>query len=261
MDSKILEIRPLPKNSPNGRICNALTVDLEDWYQSTCDPDAPITERVIRNTHTLLEIFSDCGVTATFFVLGLVCEKFPKLITEILANGHEIATHGFSHRPVNRMSPEEFAEDIKRSIGVIQNVTGAPVHGYRAPDFTIDANSLWALDILAENNIHYDSSIFPISNPRYGIRGWYRFPHQIIIHDNKSIIEYPISTLRLGSFTFPFVGGGYSRLLPSWLAKHGIDKLNQIKQSAVVYVHPYEINPDEINEYGGEIPLRLRITQ
>jgi polysaccharide deacetylase family protein (PEP-CTERM system associated) len=252
---------PMPMGSPDRPVLNALTVDVEDWYQSTYDRDAPIPDRVVRNTLRLLELFEACGVRATCFVLGLVCEKYPQLVGEIQAAGHEVATHGYSHRLVNRMSRQEFAEDLKRSLDLIQSATGAPVYGYRAPDFSIDADSFWALEVLIENGIRYDSSIFPIRNSRYGIRGWYRFPHRIEFDGWGTIIEFPLSTLRIGNYTFPFVGGGYSRLLPGWLSELGIRKLNQAGRSAVVYFHPYEINADEMSELGDKIPFKLRLSQ
>lgn len=252
---------PLPPIPPNEPVLNALTVDVEDWYQSTYDLDAPISDCVVRNTHRLLDLFDEYGVRATFFVLGLVCEKYPPLIAQIKAGGHELATHGYSHRPVNRMSPREFAEDVRRSLDLIQSTAGERVYGYRAPDFSIDAHSLWALEVLIENGLRYDSSIFPIRNARYGIRGWYRFPQRIDFDGRGAIIEFPLSTVRVGGYTLPFVGGGYSRLLPVWLIKLGIRKLNRAGQGAVVYLHPYEFAPDEMDELRAKVPFKVRLSQ
>jgi polysaccharide deacetylase family protein (PEP-CTERM system associated) len=254
-------IKPLPLNSSEGAVLNALTVDVEDWYQSTYDLDAPIPDRVVGNTRALLHLFDECNVRATFFVLGLVCEKYPDLIAEIKAGGHELATHGYSHRPLYGMSRSAFAEDLRRSLDLIQDVTGDPVYGYRAPDFSIDTDTLWALEVLAESGIRYDSSIFPYRNPRYGIRGWYRFPHRIEMNDHKAIIEFPLSTLSLGGYTVPFVGGGYSRLLPAWLIELGVRWLNRTHHCAIVYLHPYEIDTDEMDELKDEVPLKMRLSQ
>lgn len=242
-------------------VYNALTVDVEDWYQSTWDLDAPIPYRVVQNTERLLDLFDECEVKATFFVLGLVCEKYPRLIAEIDARDHELATHGYSHRPVNGMSRTEFAEDVRRSLDLIRDVTGKPVYGYRAPDFTIDLRSLWALEVLVENGIRYDSSVFPVRTPRYGIQGWYRFPHRIGLNGHSTIIEFPLSTLQLGGQPVPFVGGGYSRLLPSWLTELGIRRINRAQQSAVVYLHPYEIDLEEMDHLRARVPFIVRFTQ
>jgi polysaccharide deacetylase family protein (PEP-CTERM system associated) len=248
-------------NTSRSTVVNALTVDVEDWYQSTYDLDAPISDRVVRNTRALLRLFDECNVRATFFVLGLVCQRYPQLIGEISAEGHEVATHGYSHRTLNRISRSAFAEDLQRSLDLIQGVTGEPVKGYRAPDFSIEADTLWALEVLAENGIQYDSSIFPFHSSRYGIRGWYRFPHRIEMDDDRTIIEFPLSTLSPGGHALPFVGGGYSRLLPAWLIEHGIRRLNRACQSAIVYLHPYEIDTEEMVELRDAVPLRTRLSQ
>jgi polysaccharide deacetylase family protein (PEP-CTERM system associated) len=254
-------IRPLQLNTSRSTVVNALTVDVEDWYQSTYDLDAPISDRVAPNTRALLQLFDECNVRATFFVLGLVCEKHPQLIGEIKAAGHELATHGYSHRPLNGMSRSAFAEDLRRSLDLIQGVTGEPILGFRAPDFSIDTHSLWALEVLAENGIRYDSSIFPIRSSRYGIEGWYRFPHRIEMDDSRAIIEFPLSTLSPGGYAVPFVGGGYSRLLPAWLIEFGIRRINQTGQSAIVYLHPNDIDTEEMIELRHKVPLRTRLSQ
>lgn len=254
-------IAPLAMNTSNNGVINALTVDVEDWYQSTYDLTAPIPRRVVDNTHQLLALFDECGVRATFFILGLVCEKYPQLIADIKAQGHELATHGYSHQPVSDMSRREFAEDLRRSIGLIEDVTGERVYGYRAPDFSVNTSSLWALEVMIEHGIRYDSSIFPIRTPRYGIQGWHRFPHQILFDERKAIIEFPLSTLRLGGRVLPFVGGGYSRLLPCQLIELGIRKLNHTRRCAIIYLHPYEINADEMFELKNGVPFSTRLYQ
>lgn len=255
------KIKPLSLNTPGSPVVNALTVDVEDWYQSTYDLDAPISDRVVCNTRALLHLFDECNVRATFFILGLICEKFPHLIGEIKARGHELATHGYSHRPLTSMSRSTFAEDLRRSVGLIQDVTGDRVHGYRAPDFSIQKDTLWALEVLAENGIRYDSSIFPFRNSRYGIGGWCRFPHRIEMDDHGAIIEFPLSTLSPNGHPVPFVGGGYSRLLPGWVIELGIRRLNQTRHSAIVYLHPYEMDTEEMSELRGEVPFRTRLSQ
>ena len=254
-------IKPLKVNASGNGVINALSVDVEDWYQSTCDLNAPISDRVVRNTRALLQLFEECDVRATFFVLGLVCERYPYLIQEIKAGGHELATHGYSHRPLYAMSRSAFGDDIQRSLDLIQDTVGEPIHGYRAPDFSIDEGTLWALEVLAEKGIQYDSSIFPFRNSRYGVRGWYRFPHRIEMDNHQTVIEFPLSTVNLAGHAFPFVGGGYSRLLPVWLIELGIRRLNRTHQRAIVYLHPYEIDTQEMAELRDKVPASTRLSQ
>jgi polysaccharide deacetylase family protein (PEP-CTERM system associated) len=158
---------------------NALTFDLEDWYQSTVDINAQIRDVILRQTVKVLEILADAKAYATFFALGLVAEKFPDLITRIAKEGHEIATHGYKHQLIFTQTPSEFASDLKHSIALLEDITGRRVIGHRAPDFSITEKSLWALDILQEQGILYDSSIFPIKHRRYGINRCQRGIHYI----------------------------------------------------------------------------------
>src|SRR5919108_3782087 len=147
----------------NGRaMLHALTVDVEDWPQSTLDWSLPITERAVRNTHRLLGVLREWNVKGTFFVLGLLAEKFPRLVQEIAAEGHEIASHGYSQKPVFAIGADAFEDELIRSVGLLEDITGERVRGYRAPDFSITERSLWALDILAAHGLEYDSSIFPM---------------------------------------------------------------------------------------------------
>lgn len=251
-----MQFRPL--NKP---VLNAMTIDVEDWFQSTCDLSREISYRVVEDTHKILELFAEFGVKATFFVLGLVCEKYPGLIVSIKEDGHEIATHGYSHEPLYNLSRQALAEDVRKSIDLIQAATGERVYGYRAPDFSVNASTLWALEVLAENGIKYDSSIFPIYNPGYGIPEWYRFPHRIKLNSEHEIIEFPISTLRAFGLNFPFIGGGYSRLFPIWFTKLGARKINYSERPVITYVHPYEVDTAEIADYKEEILGLTRLSQ
>lgn len=252
---------PLSLNFAQQMVPNAMTVDVEDWYQSTLDLCAEITDRVVTNTHQILDLFAEFNVKGTFFVLGLVCEKYPQLVTTIHEAGHEIATHGYSHQPCCRLSRQSFAEDVRKSVNLIQDVIGKKVLGYRAPDFSISLDSLWALEVLAENGIQYDSSIFPIPNPRYGIAKWYRFPHRLKFDSGHEIIEFPISTLRIFGLNFPFVGGGYSRLFPAWFIRFGIGQINRSSQAGIVYLHPYEIDCNEMEELEQVVTGATRLWQ
>jgi polysaccharide deacetylase family protein (PEP-CTERM system associated) len=150
---------------------HALTIDVEDWPQSTLDFSLPITERAARNTRLLLDILRQHDVRATFFVLGLFAERLPDVVAEIAADGHEIGSHGYSHKPVFGIGPAAFADELSRSVALLEEISGQRVVGYRAPDFSITNESLWALDIIADQGLCYDSSIFPYRNSRYGISG------------------------------------------------------------------------------------------
>jgi len=240
---------------------NALSVDVEDWCQSTFDVKAPITGRVYDNTLRLLELFDRKNTKATFFVLGLVAEAFPKLVEEIYDLGHEIATHGYSHQPIFRQSRREFDHDVRRSIELLESITGEKVLGYRAPDFSVVPSTLWALEVLEELRLLYDSSIFPIRNSRYGIPDWPRQPRRLQSGKVKRLIEFPISTLQLGRTNLPFIGGGYTRLWPSWFMAWGIRRVNREGLPVVIYMHPYEINPQEFDTLEVKIPLQQKIHQ
>lgn len=236
---------------------HALTVDVEDWPQSTLDHSLPITDRAVRNTRNLLELFARHEVRGTFFILGLLAEKFHTLVREIAAQGHEIASHGYSHRPVFQIGPKAFRSELHNSVKLLEDITGAPVRGYRAPDFSITDRSLWALDILAEAGIQYDSSVFPVRLRRYGVADAPRRIHRL----PNGLVEVPLSTARWGGRRWPLAGGGYFRLYPYALTRLGIRSLEAEGLPAVMYLHPYEIDPSELRQFAGPVPLRLRITQ
>jgi polysaccharide deacetylase family protein (PEP-CTERM system associated) len=235
-----------PAISPSGRIRNAFTVDVEDYFhveafsgvirQSEWEKYPP---RVERNTHRLLDILDEFGVKGTFFVLGWVAERASGVLQRIVSDGHEIACHGYSHRPLNRMTPEEFRADLRQSKGILENITGHSVSGYRAPTFSITQDNQWALTVLAEEGFLYDSSVFPIHHDRYG---WTSFPRTIVRWEGK-INVFPISTLRVLGVNLPFSGGGYLRVLPYWLIRESFRRVNcRENNSVVLYVHPWEID-------------------
>ena len=238
---------------------NALTIDTEDWPQSSLDFSLPITERAVRNTRSLLDIFrrGPNPVRATFFVLGLLAESFPQIVKEIAADGHEIGTHGYSHKPVFGIGPKAFADELSRSVKLLEDLSGQKVLGYRAPDFSITSDSLWALDILAEQGLLYDSSIFPVRTSRYGIgdasRSAYRLPN--------GLIELPLSTVRWGGRRWPAAGGGYLRLYPYTVTRWAIQSIQADGFPAVVYLHPYEIDPTELDEIEWPVSAKLKLTQ
>jgi len=242
-------------------IKNILTVDLEDWFQWSLELFDGIrdregivrpTGRVVKNAQMLLSILEKYDTRATFFVLGTVAESFPSLISEICGHGHEIATHGYSHKLVYKQSEEEFREDLRMSLHVIESITGDKVWGYRAPYFSITEDSLWALKILREEGLKYDASVFPLKRKLYGVRDI----DKITI---DKIVELPVSKISLFGYEFPFGGGGYLRLYPYGLTKWAIKKLNKQKKAAMVYIHPYEIDTDGLQGdcVGGGIKTEL----
>lgn len=237
-------------------LSNILSFDIEDWFQSTLDNKRPITDRVKNNTESLLAILDDFRVRATFFVQGMVAEKFPELLAAIDNAGHELATHGYSHRPVNKMSKNQFRDELRRSKDSISNVIGKEVIGFRAPDFSIDKKTFWAFPIMRECGIRYDSSIFPVKTRRYGIEGFSMTPVYLKEFD---IFEIPMSTVPIFGRSFPIGGGGYFRLLPFAITDYFIHKMNSRGIRCTTYFHPYELNP---HDFDGElVPFSMRIHQ
>jgi polysaccharide deacetylase family protein (PEP-CTERM system associated) len=232
-------------------IVNAMTVDVEDYFHvSVFDGLIPRHEwasmesRVCANTERILSIFDEEGITATFFVLGWVAERFPRLVRDIAARGHEIASHGFEHRLVYDMTPAAFREDVRRSKALLESAAAAPVLGYRAPSYSVTSRSLWALDVLMEEGFVYDASIFPIHHDRYGIPVSPRHPY--VLQRGASLVEAPASTVRWGPFNLPIAGGGYFRILPYAWTRWGIRRLNDVERlPAIFYLHPWEIDPDQ----------------
>ena len=229
----------------NHPISNALTIDLEDWAQSVLGPQTPITTRVLRNTDRMLNLLARYGVRATFFALGKVCERFPSLLPQIASAGHEIGTHGYGHELLYTMTPDRFRADLERSIDIVASQIGRKPTGYRAPAFSVTRSSMWAGPIMAELGIKYSSSIFPIARKRYGIPDAERFPHR---WENCDLIEFPLTTVRRFGRNFPVAGGGYFRLLPHPVLARAIREVNGQSQPVVVYIHPYELDVNELAE-------------
>jgi polysaccharide deacetylase family protein (PEP-CTERM system associated) len=249
-------MRSGPSNSAPIRA--ALTIDLEDWYQGL---ELPVSawerceSRLAVGITRLLGLFADAGVRATFFVLGPEAERHPELIREIARAGHELATHGWSHEFVYRLTPEVFREELKRSVRVIEDLSGRPVLGHRAPFFSITQQSLWALEILAEQGLRYDSSIFPVRNYRYGIPDAPRWPHAIPTAIGP-IQEFPLTTVRRFGTNVPVAGGAYFRIYPYWFTRWALRSAAAQGggQPLAFYLHPWELDPDH-----PRIPLPRRI--
>jgi polysaccharide deacetylase family protein (PEP-CTERM system associated) len=233
-------------------IVNAMTVDVEDYFQvSAFDDVVPRDQwlqhesRVVANTNRLLELFADAGVRGTFFVLGWVAQQHPDLVRRIAGAGHEVASHGYGHRLVYDLTRQEFTDDVRRSRDVLADITGRRPLGYRAPSFSVTARSLWALDVLLEEGFVYDASIFPIHHDRYGIPTAPRHFHARELALGQ-LWECPSSTVRLGGTNLPVGGGGYFRLLPYAWTRWGMARINRREQQpAIFYLHPWEIDPDQ----------------
>ena len=239
----------------------AFTIDVEDWYQSSIDFDAPITERVVRNVDRVLGLLDDCRVKATFFVQGRVAETFPQMLQCLVKEGHEIQSHGYSHRPLLQMNRKELRMELDRARKTVEDACGVHVSAFRAPDFSIHLENIWALEVLQEAGFRIDSSIFPIRTRRYGISGWEVAPHLIRFQSGAEILEVPVSIWVMRGIRLSIAGGGYFRLLPLSLLKSGLHSILDSQRPAVVYCHPYEFNDSELNSYRSEVSPFFRFSQ
>ena len=235
---------------PSQKVRDVISVDVEDYFHA--EAFAKVVDRsgwdqrisrVEVNTRRILDLFSRLQVRATFFVLGWVAERYPGLVREIAAEGHELACHSYLHRLICKLQPEEFRADTRRAKDLVEQSSGQAIYGYRAPTFCVRADTLWALEILVELGFTYDSSIFPIHHDRYGIPDSPRQPFRILTASGP-IIEYPMTTFRLWSdHNFPVAGGGYLRLLPWWYTQLGLDRARKQHIPVIAYIHPWEIDP------------------
>jgi polysaccharide deacetylase family protein (PEP-CTERM system associated) len=242
---------------------NALSVDLEEWFhvsnfEGLIQPERwdELPSRVADPTHRLLDAFDATASRATFFVLGWIAERQPGLAREIVKRGHEIACHGHRHERVHRLGPERFREDLRRARRAIEDACGVAVRGYRAPSFSIDRSSLWALRILAEEGFAFDSSIFPVRHPRYGIPDFPRQPLRLDLGDGVSIAEFPLTTWRIGGWNVPMAGGAYLRLAPGALFAWAFGRLARSERPTVLYLHPWEVDPEQPRQ---RVSWRIRL--
>ncbi len=233
-------------------VINAMSIDVEEYFHaSALERVAPradwegLPSRVVPTTRRLLELFAARGVRATFFVLGWVAERHPALVRDIASAGHEIASHGYWHQIVYSLTPDAFREDVRRSKGVLEAITGHAVTGYRAPSFSITRQSLWALDVLVEEGYRYDASIFPVRHDRYGIPDAPRHPY-VLTRPAGSVREVPPSTVRVAGQNLAVAGGGYFRLLPYGWTRAGLSWLNRREgRPAIFYLHPWEVDAQQ----------------
>ncbi len=244
---------------------NAFTIDVEDYYQVEAFKPYIAREqwddfdsRVERNTDMILQLLDDKSVTATFFVLGCVAERHPRIVRKIAAGGHEVASHGYSHDLVYRQTPDEFRQETLRSKGILEEQAQSPIKGYRAATYSITRDSLWALDILVEAGFTYDSSIFPIHHDRYGIPDIDPMPHRLNTPDGRQIVEFPISTLNTGAFNLPISGGGYFRLFPYFFTRWALRQRNRSNKGFIFYIHPWEIDREQPIIEGVGLATRFR---
>lgn len=234
------------------RIQNALTIDVEDYFQVAAlaeavdyDDWASMEYRVEANTDRILSLFDEAGVKGTFFTLGWVAERSPEMVKRIAAAGHEVASHGYSHQLIYNQTPEVFREETIRSKKILEDIVQAPVTGYRAASYSITNESRWALDILAEQGFTWDSSIFPVHHDRYGMPGTPRWPHRLTTDKGYELAEFPLSTLKFPGYTLPIAGGGYFRLFPYWFSRMGLGSINRQGKPFVFYLHPWEVDPEQ----------------
>jgi polysaccharide deacetylase family protein (PEP-CTERM system associated) len=230
---------------------NALTIDLEDWFQvsnvshiipfETWDECRP---RLVENTGRLLELLAAHDVRATFFVLGWNARRFPGLVRDIKAAGHEVASHGYAHRLIYEQTPEEFASDLAHATDAIGEACGERPRCYRAPSFSITPESLWAFEVLDAAGMGVDSSVFPIFHERYGFTAAPRLPHRVRVNGTANMVEVPPSTVRFAGRNFPFAGGAYFRLLPQVAVERCCRSLNGRGEPVIFYLHPWELDPD-----------------
>ena len=248
----------------DNRIANGFSVDVEDWFQvgafetviDRADWDG-LETRVERNVDRILALFGEAGVSATFFTLGWVAKRCPKVIRRIAEAGHEVASHGFDHARVFTLDPGKFAEDIRITREILEDASGQAVTGYRAPSFSIDPRSLWAFDVLAAQGYTYSSSVAPVVHDHYGWRDAPRFAFRPVV--GSDMIEIPVTTALLGSRRLAAGGGGFFRVLPYAFSRWAISQVNrEDERPAVFYFHPWEVDPDQPRVSNAHARSKLR---
>jgi polysaccharide deacetylase family protein (PEP-CTERM system associated) len=243
-------------------ICNALTIDVEDYFQvSAFAPYIRRSEwdarecRVERNVDRILGMLAERDVKATFFTLGWVAERYPALVRRIVEGGHELASHGYGHERASDLSREAFHQDVTRAKGLLEDLGGQPVKGYRAPSFSIGVGNLWAFDTLAEAGYIYSSSVYPIQHDHYGMPDSPRFAYRLA----NGVTEVPVTTVRMMNRNLPSSGGGYFRLLPYAWSRWLLRRVNSHdREAAVFYFHPWEIDTGQPRIPGINAKTRFR---
>lgn len=244
-------------------IVNGLSVDVEDWFQvgafehtiARGDWDA-LESRVEANVDLVLDLFAEAGVSATFFVLGWIAERYPALIRRIAEAGHEIASHGYDHARVFTFTPDQFASDIAKAREILEDCSGQKVSGYRAPSFSIDARSKWAFEVLAEQGYCYSSSVAPVVHDHYGWREAPRFAFAPV--SGSDLIEIPVTTAQFAGRRLAAGGGGFFRVLPYGFTRWAVRQVNALGYPAIFYFHPWEVDPNQPRVTNAPMRSRLR---
>ena len=247
---------------PQFEIANALTVDVEDYFQvSALSPHIQraswerIPCRVERNVDSILSLLADARVRATFFTLGWIAERHPALVRRIAAAGHELASHGYGHLRIHEQTEAEFTQDIRRAKALLEDIAGAEVKGYRAPSFSIGKRTLWAFERIAQAGYRYSSSVYPVRHDLYGMPDAPRFPYR----PRADLLEIPVTTALVLGRNLPAGGGGYFRLLPYAVSRALIRRVNEMdRRPAIFYFHPWEIDPGQPRVPGTSLKTRLR---
>ncbi len=246
-----------------GRPVNAMTVDVEDYFQVSAferhirreDWDR-LECRVERNTERILALFDAHGVSATFFMLGWLAERYPQLVRRIVEGGHELASHGYAHVRVTQQQPDEFRGDVLRTKRLLEDISGSPVRGYRAASYSIGAGNLWALDVLREVGYDYSSSIYPI---RHDLYGWPAAPRFAFHYRETGLLEIPVTTVAFFNQKLPCGGGGYFRLFPYAMSRWALRRVNRHdREPCVFYFHPWEIDADQPRQTNLSLKTRFR---
>lgn len=231
---------------------NALTIDVEDYFQVGVFQDRlpaseweSLTPRIERNLARCVELLDARGIKATFFVLGWIAERWPEAVRRLDEAGHEIGSHGHGHQPIWKLTPDEFREDVRRSQGAIGDAVGRAPTSFRAPCFSVVERTLWALEILQEEGIRDDSSIFPVNHPEYGIPSAETAIHRIELPGGSALREFPLTVGRVMGKQVAFCGGGYFRLLPYWMTRRFLRAAEATGRPFVFYLHPWELDPEQ----------------
>ena len=253
-----------PGGAPGGAVVNGLSVDVEDWFQvgafeSVIEKDdwPSLADRVERNVHAILDMFDEAQVKATFFALGWVAERHGGIMREIVARGHELASHGWDHDRVFRMDRAQFAKDISRARKVLEDASGCVVTGYRAPSFSIDRRTPWAFQELAEQGYAYSSSVAPVAHDHYGRAEAPRFAFRPLPW--SPLLEIPVTTALFAGKRLAAGGGGFFRVIPYAFTRWAIRQVNRSEgRPAIFYFHPWEIDPGQPRVAGAPLRSRLR---